>query len=178
MFVFRSWLQTSISWPAEGTNNDNTDFKSGHWYIIMSTTADNQVHQLLSFVLVFDERKITIIFSADCTYKTNTYLVLRRNYFRYCGSTTFSVILKPNYTFPFEVNNCQRNSFCCCCSLHSRFILTQILHSLLMVIPVKGTGSTANYRNSCNYCSFLAEIKETSKRELTIYISERPTQWF
>ena len=51
--------------------------------------------------------------------------------------------------------------------LHSRILSTKIPHSLLRGIPVKGAGIPVSYRNSCNSCSFLAEMKGTSKMELT-----------
>ena len=47
--------------------------------------------------------------------------------------------------------------------LHSWFLDTQISHSLLSIVLVKGTVIPVNYRNSCNSCYFLAEMKGTSK---------------
>ena len=52
--------------------------------------------------------------SADCTIKTNTYIVLCMNYFCCYGSPILPVPLNPNFTFPFDENSCQRNSFRYC----------------------------------------------------------------
>ena len=41
--------------------------------------------------------------------------------------------------------------------------MIQIPHYLLRVISVKGRGIPVNCHNSCNFCSFFAEMKETSK---------------
>ena len=49
--------------------------------------------------------------SADCTSKTNAYIVLPMNDFCYCGSPTFTVPLNLIFTFPFEGNSCKSNSF-------------------------------------------------------------------
>ena len=51
--------------------------------------------------------------SADCTSKTNTYMVFQYS-FRYHGSPTFLVTLNPNFKFPFEGISCQWNYFYCC----------------------------------------------------------------
>ena len=49
--------------------------------------------------------------SANCTSKTNTYIVLLKNSFRYFDSATSLVALNKNFTFLFEENSCKMNSF-------------------------------------------------------------------
>ena len=112
LFVYQSWLITLISWTVEKTTNENTDSKSGHWFIIKAHTAETWVCQLIRLVLAFDEHKKQM--SIDCNIKTNIYIVLRMNYFRYFCSPTLLFRLNPTFTFPFEGNSCQRNSFRSC----------------------------------------------------------------
>ena len=52
--------------------------------------------------------------SADFTSTKNTYIVLRRNSFRYYGTPTFPVPLNKNFTPPYERNYCQRISLRYC----------------------------------------------------------------
>ena len=48
--------------------------------------------------------------------------------------------------------------------LHFRFLETKISHSGLRGVPIKGTGIPVNYRNYCNFCSFLVNKKGISKK--------------
>ena len=101
------------------------------------------VYQFLSFLLSFDKHKIKIKLSAECTSKTNTYMVLCRNSFCCCGSPIFPVSLNSHFTFPFEENFCQSNSFCCCGSPTSPVSLNPNF-----AFPFEGKSCQRN-RNSC-----------------------------
>ena len=101
------------------------------------------VYQFLSFLLSFDKHKIKIKLSAECTSKTNTYIVLRMIFFRYFGSSTLKVPLNPNSTPPFEGKYCQSHSFSYCGS--SRLLVTLNPNP---TFPFEGNSCQRN-RNSC-----------------------------
>ena len=101
---------------------------------------------------------------ADCTSKTNMYIVLRRNSSCYYGSPTLPVPYNPNSTFHFEGNSCQRNSFWYCGSPTLQVTLNPNFTFPFEGNSGEGQGITVNYRNSSNSCSFWAEKKGTKKR--------------